>query len=198
MICILSFHEELRPGAAEQVLSLAQRGLGLWLLSGDAPERVRAMAQKLGLSPDAGMGGLTPEDKARLVRERWAADSLLLGDGANDSLAFDAALCRGTPSVETGLLEQKADFYLLGRSLSGLGGLFAAAVRHRRATIAVLTFAIIYNASAVTAALLGFMNPLVAAIIMPLSSLISIALVFFFLNDRSGQADATQLKNITP
>jgi len=175
------FREELRPGAVEQVQSMLQSGMNLWLLSGDSEDRVRAMAEKLGLSAEAGLGGLTPEDKALLVGERWRNDSLFLGDGANDSLAFDVAFCRGTPAVENGLLEQKADFYFLGRSLEGLGELFLAAGRHARATTAVFAFAITYNACAVAASFLGFMNPLVAAIIMPMSSLVSIALVFLFL-----------------
>jgi len=44
-------------------------------------------------------------------------------------------------------------------------------------------FALTYNAVAVTASLAGLMSPLVAAIIMPLSSLVSIALVFAFLKN---------------
>jgi Cu2+-exporting ATPase len=194
-VAVFHFREELRPGAAEQIQRLASAGYGLWLLSGDAPAKVRTMASNLGLPPEVGLGGLTPEQKAELVRERWMDNALLLGDGANDSLAFDAALCRGTPAVDTGLLEQKADFYLLGRSLTGLGELFAAGHRHRRATRTVFTFAISYNACAIGASLLGFMNPLVAAIIMPLSSLVSIALVFLTLKNWSmisGPSTATK------
>ncbi len=181
---LAEFHtrEEIRPAARAQIANFVRRGHGVFLLSGDEPGRVRAMAQALGLPASCGFGGLTPEDKASLVRDRWAADSLILGDGANDSLAFDEALCRGTPAIDTGLLEQKADFYLLGRSLAGLGDLFATAARRHRAATAVFSFAIAYNAIAVTAALAGLMNPLVAAVIMPLSSLASIGLVFLFLH----------------
>ncbi len=180
-VAVFAFREEIRPDAAAQIARFVKSGLDVTLLSGDEPARVRAMASSLGLSPDRGLGGLTPAEKARLVRERWADSALMLGDGANDSLAFDAALCRGTPAVDTGLLEHKADFYLLGRSLAGLGALFAMSARHRRAGAAVTAFALLYNAGAVAAALAGWMNPLVAAVIMPASSLLSIALVFLFL-----------------
>lgn len=183
------FREELRADAAVQVQTLERQGYDVHLLSGDEPVRVAAMATGLGLSADRGLGGLTPDDKARLVRERWDGRALILGDGANDSLAFDAALCRGTPAVDSGLLEHKADFYLLGKTLAGLGGLFDTGLRHRRATRAVFTFAISYNAIAISASLAGWMNPLVAAIIMPLSSLLSIGLVFCIL--RAPQAFAT-------
>lgn len=181
LLAAFTFREEIRPAAKDQIASFIRQGFKIHLLSGDAPSRVEGMAIALGLSKQQGLGGLTPENKAELIKNRWDGEALILGDGANDSLAFDAALCRGTPSVDTGLLEHKADFYLLGRSLAGLGHLFVMSASHRRATRAVVIFALTYNALAVSTALCGWMNPLVAAIIMPLSSLSSITLVFFAL-----------------
>lgn len=174
-----SFREEVRPGAGDEVDELRRAGLNIFLLSGDDPGRVGRMAADLGLPSSQAFGGLTPEGKADLVTSRWSGSALMIGDGANDSLAFDAALCRGTPSVDSGLLEHKADFYMPGTALGGLGDLIRASRRHRLTARAVFAFAIAYNASAVAAALAGWMNPLVAAIIMPLSSLASIAIVIF-------------------
>ncbi|MFZ4484297.1 MAG: heavy metal translocating P-type ATPase metal-binding domain-containing protein [Chthoniobacterales bacterium] len=171
------FREELRPDAAAEVARFQSARMPVYLLSGDEPERVHAMGRALGLPEGHALGGLSPADKAALIRSRWSGQALMLGDGANDSLAFDAALCRGTPAVDTGLLEHKADFYLLGRGLTGLGVLFAAARSHRRTTGMVCGFALTYNALAVSAALAGWMSPLLAAVIMPLSSLVSIGLV---------------------
>jgi Cu2+-exporting ATPase len=171
------FREELRPDAAVELGRFQSARMPVYLLSGDEPERVHAMGRALGLPEGHALGGLSPADKAALVRSRWGGQALMLGDGANDSLAFDAALCRGTPAVDTGLLEHKSDFYLLGRGLAGLGVLFAAARSHRRTTNMVCAFALSYNALAVSAALAGWMSPLAAAIIMPLSSLASIGLV---------------------
>ena len=198
-LAAFAFREEIRQGAGDQIKRLVQAGYEIFLVSGDEPGRVRTMAAKLGLPESRGLGGLTPDDKASLVSSRWADSALIFGDGANDSLAFDAALCRGTPSVDTGLLENKADFYLLGRSLAGIGELFSLGRRHRLATRMVFSFAITYNALAVSAALLGWMNPLVAAVIMPLSSLASIALVFLALRPAVATAtlqDSTNLKPI--
>ena len=176
-VAAFSFCEEIRPGAVEELSALRDGGHGIFILSGDDPGRVRRMAFDLGLTADHAFGGLTPEGKADLVKSRWAGNALMIGDGANDSLAFDAALCRGTPSVDTGLLEHKADFYMPGSGLRGLAALFRASRRHDLTTRAVFTFAITYNAAAVTVALAGLMNPLIAAIIMPLSSLASIGIV---------------------
>ena len=75
----------------------------------------------------------------------------MLGDGANDSLAFDRALCRGTPVIHRGLLEKKADFYYLGRGIGGIRALFAIdAIRHRTQSV-VLVFSVVYNVLAVGA-----------------------------------------------
>ena len=60
-----------------------------------------------------------------------------------------------------------------------------ALAKHRRAAVrTAFTFALLYNAAAITTALLGYMNPLVAAIIMPLSSAISLGIVGFGLRGR--------------
>lgn len=174
-----SFCEEVRPGAADEVDALRRAGLNIFLVSGDDPARVGRMASDLGLPADQAFGGLTPRGKADLVASRWGGSALMIGDGANDSLAFDAALCRGTPSVDGGLLEHKADFYMPGSALGGLGNLIRASRRHTLTTRAVFAFALLYNACAVAASLAGWMNPLVAAIIMPLSSLASITIVLF-------------------
>jgi len=71
-------------------------------------------ARELWLPPDRGLGELTQQAKADWLDASGANDALMLGDGANDSLAFDRALCRGTPVIHRGLLERKADFYYLG------------------------------------------------------------------------------------
>jgi len=176
-LAAFTFREEFRPGAAAEMAALRDAGYAISLLSGDESARVGRMAGELGIDPAHAFGDLSPTGKADLVRSRWSGNSLMIGDGANDSLAIDAALCSGTPSIDTGLLEHKADFYMPGSSLNGLQMLFRASRMHHLTTSAVFAFAITYNAVAVTASLAGFMNPLVAAIIMPLSSLASIGIV---------------------
>lgn len=59
-------------------------------------------------SPKEAISLRNPEALARLTPSER---------GANDSLAFDATSCAGAPAGECGLLEQKADFYFLGRDL---------------------------------------------------------------------------------
>src|SRR5581483_9438020 len=101
-----------------------------------------------------------------------------IGDGANDSLAFNAAWCTGTPAIDRGLLEHKADFYFLGRGLAGIRQLLETTDIRRQTVRRVIAFALLYNFAAVAISLTGAMSPVVAAVLMPLSSLFSLALVF--------------------
>jgi Cu2+-exporting ATPase len=123
------------------------------------------------------MGELTPQSKASWFDANHADDALMLGDGANDSLAFDRALCRGTPVIHRGILEGKSDFYYLGRGIGGIRALFEVDAIRRRTQIAVLAFSICYNLLAVGLAVAGRMNPLVAAALMPINSLLTLAIV---------------------
>ena len=77
------------------------------------------------------------------------------------------------------MLEQKSDFFFLGRSLSGVRQLLETARLHGRVTTAVLLFSILYNVVAVAVCLVGWMNPLLAAVLMPLSAIVSLGLATY-------------------
>lgn len=181
----LSFGEVARDGAKDEIAALRSRGLETFVLSGDRESKVTEMANRLGIPREHCIGELSPDEKAERVRELDSHDTLYLGDGANDSLAFDAAWCTGTPAIDRGLLEQKADFYFLGRGLFGLRALLQMGETRRHTARSVVAFAIAYNAFAIALCLAGVMNPLLAAILMPASSIVSLAIVFFGMRRRS-------------
>jgi len=174
-----SFHfaEKARPDARAEVQALRRRGLEVLILSGDRREKVDTLVAELGLASEQGRSELSPHDKADWLARHGATDALMLGDGANDSLAFDQALSRGTPVIHRGLLAQKADFYYLGRGIAGIRALFEVNDARRRTHRWLLVFSIGYNLFAVGLAVADMMNPLIAAILMPLSSLLSLAIV---------------------
>jgi Cu2+-exporting ATPase len=177
LVAAFHFREALRPGAQAVLARMERLGLKPHILSGDHPERVAHTAQTLGMPAERAAGGLSPDDKATRVGELDAQDTLYLGDGANDSLAFDAALVTGTPVVDRSLLESKADFYTLGAGLGFLPALLGTAAARSRAVRAAFGFALLYNVTTVAFSMAGKMSPLVAAIIMPLSSIVSILIV---------------------
>jgi P-type Cu2+ transporter len=171
------FNDSLRPGAVDMLRKLERGGLSIHILSGDHPDKVGQLARSLGLDENRSFGGLSPVQKADRVKSLDRQNTLYLGDGANDSLAFDAAHVTGTPVVDRSLLESKSDFYTLGAGLSFLPRLLATAGRRSSAVRSAFAFALIYNLTTVAYSMMGKMSPLLAAILMPLSSIASILIV---------------------
>ncbi len=180
------FAETVRSDAREELEALKKRGLGLAVLSGDRDEKVAALAAELGVSAEWARGGLSPKEKAAWLETHAGGEALMLGDGANDSLAFDRALCRGTPAVHRGVLGAKSDFYYLGRGIGGVRALLEVNDARRSTQTALLVFMIAYNLAAVGLAATGHMNPLFAAVLMPLSSLATLAIVWMGLRSTRG------------
>lgn len=177
LISGFAFRESLRRDTVSEVKSLRRRGLKVAILSGDREEKVAGVADQLALSREEWQAGLDPAGKARWLAEHGADSALFIGDGANDSLAFDTALCAGSPVTGRSFLEQKADFFFLGHSLRFVSGLFEVAARHRLAVRRVFAFSVLYNLSAAAIGLAGHLNPLVAAVLMPLSSVATMSIV---------------------
>ena len=173
-LALFLFAEQSRAYAREVIDGLRADGVAIFILSGDQPEKVAALLGQLGLPAGSGLGGLSPEQKAAWIRRHDGAATLMLGDGANDALAFSEATLRGTPVVDLGLLEQKADFYLLGRDLRGLGRLFAVARHRRRVLTEVFLFTLVYNLVAIGLSAAGIMSPLLATIMMPTSAILTL------------------------
>ena len=171
------FTDTARPDARAELDALTRRGFETFILSGDSEGKVASLAANLGIPPQNARAALSPADKAAWLDAHAASDALMLGDGVNDSLAFDSALCRGTPVIHRGVLEQKADFYYLGRGIGGVRALFEIDVVRRRTQTSILIFSVAYNLLAVGLAIVGKMNPLVAAILMPINSLLTLAIV---------------------
>jgi Cu2+-exporting ATPase len=183
------FDEAMREDAVDAIQSIHKR-YPVTILSGDRITKVRSMAEHLGLPAQSAIGEQSPEEKAAFVQGLGDARALYIGDGANDSLAFSAAEVRGTPATPHGLLQDKADFYFTGRSLSGLLELFSVHKLRQKAVRSAFAFAVLYNLIVVAIALAGKMHPLLAAILMPLSSLVTISIVAVIYKQREKRVQA--------
>lgn len=181
-----SFSEDLCPDAIAEVNELKRAGQEVWMLSGDAPNKVELSARRLGLASDHALGGLSPQRKARLVQviDNGKRDTLMIGDGINDALAFAAAACAGTPAVDRPTLPGRADFYFLGVGLGPISHALALAHRIRAVIHRNLCLAALYNVLVLGLALTGQMTPLRCALAMPLSSILILLATVRSLRDR--------------
>jgi Cu2+-exporting ATPase len=183
------FEESARPDAREEIAALRREGYRVVVLSGDRPERAVAMGASLGVEASSCLGGLSPSAKARWIEEYGRRDLLMLGDGINDALAFQAAWCSGTPAVHRPFVPARADFYYLTAGLAPIRIALGLARRLVRVSRANLGFALVYNAVMVAAAAAGRVTPLLAAVVMPLSSVLVVAFAAFAMG-RAGRSEA--------
>ncbi|MEZ0391776.1 MAG: heavy metal translocating P-type ATPase [Pseudobdellovibrionaceae bacterium] len=163
----------LQTGAKESVQKFLNMGFRIKLLSGDTQIESEKMAQQLGLPIRDAIGNLTPQEKAELVKS--TPHSLMVGDGVNDALALQAAQVGIAVSGGVDVALQSADVLFLNEGLSSLTELMKFAAKARRQIRANLTSALVYNLIGGTCALLGWVNPFVAALLMPASSLFILA-----------------------
>ena len=165
------FTEALRPDAAATVDALQRAGVAVALLSGDAPPRVAALAQRLQIA-DA-QGGATPEAKlARIASAQRAGQRVgMVGDGLNDAPVIARADVSFAMGEGAAITRSKADFILLSGRLSDVLTARSTARRALRIVRQNLGWAVAYNAVCVPLALLGLFPPWAAGLGMATSSL---------------------------
>ncbi|RZO59239.1 MAG: HAD family hydrolase [Sandaracinaceae bacterium] len=167
--------EALRPDAQREVAALLADGLEVWILSGDSVARTRAMAARLGLPEERAIGGQRPEDKAEWLRAHAPEETLFVGDGINDGPAAEVALASGTPAIDRPFMPARSDFYFVTAGLAPVRELLLEARRLARVVRGCLAFAVVYNLGAVALAYAGLVEPWVAAVLMPISSVVTLA-----------------------
>ncbi|MCS7190346.1 MAG: HAD-IC family P-type ATPase, partial [Fimbriimonadales bacterium] len=164
------FVDDPLPEVAETLDALRRAGLHLVLCSGDRADAVQAFAQQAGIRE--WYAAQLPHDKAALVRQLQAQGRRVafVGDGINDAPALAQADLGVAVATGTQLAAENADLILLNRDLRTLLSALQLA-RAIHATIRQnLFFAFVYNTLGIPLAALGYLNPIVAALAMSLSS----------------------------
>lgn len=165
------FADALRPDAAAAVAAFRRAGLGVELLSGDAPGTAASVAAEAGIAVHR--GGADPAAKARRIAELAAEGRrvLMVGDGVNDAAALASAHVSAAPGEGVDLAQAASDFVLQGGGLLPLAEAVERARLAQRVAAQNIGFAFVYNIVAVPVAIAGYATPLIAALVMASSSL---------------------------
>jgi Cu2+-exporting ATPase len=147
-------------------------GWRIHILSGDDVRVVEAVGAELGLPPTRAIGEVAPETKLMLVQaERLQHPVVMVGDGVNDAAAIAAATCGIAVSGAAEAAIEAADVYLRDPSIGAIADT-AAGAKETLATIRrSLKVSLAYNLIAGGLAIAGVIHPLIAALLMPASSL---------------------------
>lgn len=165
------FGDPLRGTAKAMVNELQAHGWEVRLLSGDAPQVVRAVASALGIPAEQAEGAASPERKREAIAAARAQGTVVMvGDGVNDAAAIAAATVGIAVRGGAEASMAAADVYLAKRGVASLGELFAGARRTTSVIQRNMAVALGYNAISVAMAMMGILDPLFAAVLMPLGS----------------------------
>jgi Cu2+-exporting ATPase len=173
-VAVFALADILRDDAQQLVNELRAAGIGMTLLSGDRKAVAEAIAQQLG-----GMeviAEVLPQDKDRVIQrlQQRGAVVAMVGDGVNDAPALiraDVGIALGSG---TDVSVESADIVLMHNELDKVR---LATLLSRRTLLTIkqnIGLSFVYNAIMVPLAMMAKVDPLVAAITMPISSLVVI------------------------
>ncbi|BBP44827.1 copper-translocating P-type ATPase [Thiosulfatimonas sediminis] len=171
---VLFFEDEIREDAKELIQRLKARGKEVTLLSGDLRVVAERVAEQLG-----GLNVIAevlPEDKNEQIRQLQLKGQkvAMIGDGINDAPALvraDVGIALGSG---TDVSMESADIVLMNNRLISVDTAVALSMRTLRTVKQNIASSIAYNLIMVPLAMSGTLTPLIAAITMPLSSLVVI------------------------
>jgi Cu2+-exporting ATPase len=181
VVAVAGLGDKVRDDARASIAALVARGWEVRMLSGDDPRVAQAVARQVGIAPEHAMGGATPESKLAQVQALRAATRdakghaaravVMVGDGVNDAAAIAAAdVGVGVHGGAEACLAT-ADAYLTTPGLTPLVTMVDGARRTMGVIRRNMLWALAYNLVGVSLAMMGLISPLIAALMMPASSL---------------------------
>ena len=172
LIARYELNDTIREGAKEAISRIRSMGIRVVMLTGDHEESAKRVAQAVGI--DEVQAKLLPQEKAEII-DRFHEEGhivIMAGDGINDTIALaksDIAIAMGNGAD---VAISVSDVVLMDEKPQSIYEAYRISKRTYRAVKENLGFSLAYNLIAVPLAMAGFVNPLVAALSMSLSSLV--------------------------
>ncbi|ADV46926.1 heavy metal translocating P-type ATPase [Nitratifractor salsuginis] len=163
--------DRIRPGIREVITHLKAMGIWVVMLTGDHEASAKKVAEEVGI--EEVHARLLPQEKAEKIQGYHEEGHIVVmaGDGINDAVALassDIAIAMGSGAD---VAIEVSDVVLLEDKPESLLAAYRIGRQTFRTVKQNLGFSLLYNLVAVPLAVLGFVNPLVAALSMSLSSL---------------------------
>ncbi len=172
LIARFELTDTIREGAARAIKKIQDLGIKVVMLTGDHEQSAQKVAKQVGI--EEVYAKLLPQDKAALIDTFHQEGHVVVmaGDGINDAIALassDISIAMGNGAD---VAISVSDIVLLDEKPESIYESYKLSQRTFGAVKENLGFSLLYNVVAVPLAVMGFVNPLVAALSMSLSSLV--------------------------
>ncbi|TDB61113.1 heavy metal translocating P-type ATPase [Arundinibacter roseus] len=161
-----------RPGLTDSVKTLQKEGFGTYLLSGDQPTDQVFLGSVFGTA-DQLLFQRKPEQKLAFVDDLQQKHKtvLMVGDGLNDAGALQQSDVGLAVSDDINTFSPACDAILQGEKLPLLPNYIRLAQAGQRIIKSSFALSLLYNLVGISFAITGQLSPVVAAILMPISSI---------------------------
>ncbi|KAI8909561.1 hypothetical protein EDD86DRAFT_190574 [Gorgonomyces haynaldii] len=94
LLGMIGVADQIRPEARQVVKKLEERGIKVWMITGDNDMTARAVAQQVGIPPNQIKSQVLPHEKAREIQKlqeeclSTGGTVAMVGDGINDAVAL--------------------------------------------------------------------------------------------------------------
>lgn len=197
VIGLIAIADTIRPGAQDAVSRLKRDGIEVIMLTGDNRRTAQEVARQVGI--DRVVAEVLPGDKASEIGALQAGDDVvaMVGDGINDAPALAQADVSFAIGAGADVAAETADITIVGTDLNAISGAIRLSKATMRSIRQNLFWAFAYNVALIPVAAgvlylffadggvpdalrpvlgeYGFLNPILAAAAMAISSVTVLA-----------------------
>jgi len=167
---------QLISGAAPMIAALRKRGVSLFVVSGDSARGIGSIEEVFD-GPEIILGA-SPQDKVDRIRlsQHEGHHVMMVGDGLNDIAAMSAANISIAVSNGSSRIVPACDVMIDSAGISVIDQLLSYASAQRQVVRLAFWFTMAYNSLGFALAASGILSPVITAVMMPISSLLVIAI----------------------
>ncbi|MBI3232805.1 MAG: HAD-IC family P-type ATPase, partial [Bacteroidetes bacterium] len=172
-------HQQYRKNLTS-LFSNLKKEYKLWMMSGDK-DYDRGIIEKYLQDSKNSYFELKPQQKQQKIKElKNTGKTIMIGDGLNDLAAFNESdIALAVWNDESGFTPA-CDMIVQGKNLNKLNHYLDYMKNERRIVYICFGVSLLYNVVGITFAITGLLSPLIAAVLMPISSFSIIGVSYLY------------------